>query len=173
VMLALRDDHSPPPPSPLANENPHEPSNHSFSSLNPPLKSALNKSQKSEVASTLSFSSPLHSASIVSTASTKLSYLMDRITFHQKEEKILIFYESDNVAYYIAQGLECMNIKHLIYSKHLTPEKRSQYVAAFQSADLLRVLLMDVSQAAFGLDVSSASRVYFVNPVFSPYVEAQ
>lgn len=32
---------------------------------------------------------------------------------------------------------------------------------------------MDVSQAAFGLDMSSASRVYFVNPVFSPQVEAQ
>jgi hypothetical protein len=32
---------------------------------------------------------------------------------------------------------------------------------------------MDISQAAFGLDMSSASRVYFVNPVLSPQVEAQ
>lgn len=32
---------------------------------------------------------------------------------------------------------------------------------------------MDVSQAAFGLDMSSASRVYFISPVFSPQIEAQ
>ncbi len=32
---------------------------------------------------------------------------------------------------------------------------------------------MDISQAAFGLDMRSASRVYFINPVLNPQVEAQ
>ena len=32
---------------------------------------------------------------------------------------------------------------------------------------------MDVKQAAFGLNLSSASRIYFVNPVCRPNVEAQ
>ena len=36
-----------------------------------------------------------------------------------------------------------------------------------------RVLLMDLSQAAFGLDMRAASRVYFINPVLNPQVEAQ
>lgn len=36
-----------------------------------------------------------------------------------------------------------------------------------------RVLLMDVSQAAFGLDIRAASRIYFINPVLNPQVEAQ
>jgi hypothetical protein len=35
------------------------------------------------------------------------------------------------------------------------------------------VLLMDVGQAAFGLDMRSASRIYFINPVLNPQVEAQ
>ena len=32
---------------------------------------------------------------------------------------------------------------------------------------------MDLSQAAFGLDMREASRVYFINPVLNPQVEAQ
>ena len=36
-----------------------------------------------------------------------------------------------------------------------------------------RVLLMDITQAAFGLDMRSASRIYFINPVLNPQVEAQ
>jgi len=36
-----------------------------------------------------------------------------------------------------------------------------------------RVLIMDISQAAFGLDMRSASRIYFLNPVLNPQVEAQ
>jgi len=136
-------------------------------------KSALKKSGKADVAGTLDPSSPLASASIVSTASAKLSYLMDRILVHRKDEKILVFYEADNVAYYIAQALECLGIKYLIYAKSLDTARRSQYVVTFNQTETFRVLLMDVSQAAFGLDMSSASRVYFINPVFSPQVEAQ
>jgi hypothetical protein len=32
---------------------------------------------------------------------------------------------------------------------------------------------MDITQAAFGLDMRSASRIYFINPVLNPQVEAQ
>lgn len=32
---------------------------------------------------------------------------------------------------------------------------------------------MDINQAAFGLDMRSVSRIYFVNPVLNPQVEAQ
>lgn len=140
-----------------------------------PIKpiSILKKSPRGNVAGKLDPASPLASTSIVSTASTKLSYLMDRILLHHEHEKILVFYEADNVAYYIAQALECLGIKHLIYAKTLSSARRAQYVVTFNQSQVFRVLLMDVSQAAFGLDMSSASRVYFVNPVFSPQVEAQ
>jgi SNF2 family DNA or RNA helicase len=142
-----------------------------------PKKVATPKSKKTRSASalavTLNPNSPLASASIISTASTKLSYLMDKISIHHSTEKILVFYEADNVAYYIAQALECLRIQHLIYAKSLSSERKSQYIVTFNQSDVFRVLLMDVSQAAFGLDLSSASRVYFVNPVFSPQVEAQ
>jgi len=35
------------------------------------------------------------------------------------------------------------------------------------------VLLMEISQAAFGLDMRAASRIYFLSPVLNPQVEAQ
>lgn len=43
----------------------------------------------------------------------------------------------------------------------------------FNATETFRVLIMDVRQAAHGLNLSSASRVYFVNPVWRPDIEAQ
>lgn len=136
-------------------------------------KSILKRREKVNLAGTLDPLSPLAPTAILSTSSAKLSYLIDRILMHHEAEKILIFYEADNVAYYIAQALECFKVRHLIYAKSLKPAQKAQYVVAFNQSTDIRVLLMDISQAAFGLDMSSASRVYFVNPVFSPQVEAQ
>ncbi|KAF7957297.1 hypothetical protein EAE96_002884 [Botrytis aclada] len=110
---------------------------------------------------------------ITSTASSKLSYLMDQIFLHHEKEKIVVFYEAENVGYYIAQALKCVNIEHLVYTKRDSTLERSKCVAKFNSIAGFRVMLMDVNQAAFGLDMSAASRIYFVNPVFSPQVEVQ
>ncbi|KAF7926074.1 uncharacterized protein EAE97_010374 [Botrytis byssoidea] len=112
-------------------------------------------------------------STITSTASSKLSYLMDQIFLHHKNEKLIVFYEAENVGYYIAQALKCVNIEHLVYTKRDSTSERSKCVAKFNSVAGFRVMLMDVNQAAFGLDMSAASRIYFVNPVFSPQVEAQ
>ncbi|KAF5017638.1 hypothetical protein F66182_10412 [Fusarium sp. NRRL 66182] len=116
---------------------------------------------------------PLEAAKITSTVSAKLSYLIDGILKHQQDEKILVFYENDNVAWYLASMLEVLQVQHLIYAKGLKPERRAQYVNTFHHNDNLRVLLMDISQAAFGLDMREASRIYFISPVLNPQVEAQ
>ena len=136
-------------------------------------KSAMKRLDRADIAGTLDSNSPLAATTIVSTGSTKLSYLIDRIMAHHKDEKILVFYEEENVGFYIAQALEFLHIKHLIYAKTLSSDRKSQYVVTFNQTETFRVLLMDISQAALGLDMSSASRVWFVNPVFSPMIEAQ
>ncbi|QPC75470.1 hypothetical protein HYE68_006222 [Fusarium pseudograminearum] len=116
---------------------------------------------------------PLEEARITSTASIKLSYLIDNILRYQEDEKILIFYENDNIAWYLAGILEVLQIQHLIYAKGLTVQRRSQYVNTFNHNPKFRVLLMDISQAAFGLDMREASRIFFISPVLNPQVEAQ
>ncbi|KAK4555692.1 hypothetical protein LTR86_007445 [Recurvomyces mirabilis] len=117
--------------------------------------------------------SPYLQSSIVGTTSAKLSYLISQISKYHENEKILVFYEGDNIAYYIAQALELLHIKHEIYAKSLAASLKSEYVVRFDQEQQDRVLLMDVKQAAFGLNLSSASRIYFVNPVCRPGIEAQ
>ncbi|KAH7163178.1 P-loop containing nucleoside triphosphate hydrolase protein [Dactylonectria estremocensis] len=116
---------------------------------------------------------PLEPTTINSTASSKLSYLIDSVVKHQDDEKIIIFYENENTAWYLASMLDVLQIRHLIYAKGLTTERRAQYVNTFHQNDDFRVLLMDISQAAFGLDMRAASRIYFINPVLNPQIEAQ
>jgi hypothetical protein len=117
--------------------------------------------------------SVLAKPAIVGTTSSKMSYLLERVMTLHSEEKILIFYDAANTAWYIAQCLELMHIKHLIYAKTLTPEERSRWIVAFDTDDSIRVLLMDIESGALGLNVNKASRVFFVNPALKPHQEAQ
>lgn len=117
--------------------------------------------------------SPLVKSKLMGTASAKLTYLLDRITALHHEEKILVFYEGDHIAYYIAQALDLVNVRYLIYTRSLDLALKSAYVATFQSTEKFRVLLMNIQEAAHGLHIASASRIFFVNPVWQPNVEAQ
>ncbi|KAK7932393.1 hypothetical protein PG985_003105 [Apiospora marii] len=111
---------------------------------------------------------------IVSTVSAKLTYLIDSIVKYQSEEKIIVFFENDNIAYYLAQVLEILQVQHLIYTRQgLNAQRRGQYIQTFLENDKFRVCLMDLSQAAFGLDMRTASRIYFLTPVLNPQVEQQ
>jgi SNF2 family DNA or RNA helicase len=134
-----------------------------------PAKRRWSDVERSELSSDSHFSEGL----IIGTTSAKLSYLTSQILKHHREEKILVFYEGDNIAYYIAQMLELLHIKHEIYAKSLASALKSEYVVRFNEEPQERVLLMDVKHAAHGLNISSASRIYFVNPVCRPDVEAQ
>ncbi|KUI57834.1 hypothetical protein VP1G_05182 [Cytospora mali] len=116
---------------------------------------------------------PLANTQLISTCSAKLSYLIDAIVTYQKEEQIIVFYENDNVAWYLAGILEMLHIHHLIYAQGISADRRAQYISTFNNSTKFRVMLMDISQAAFGLDMRSASRIYFINPVLNPQVEAQ
>ncbi|KAM7194919.1 P-loop containing nucleoside triphosphate hydrolase protein [Rhypophila sp. PSN 637] len=117
---------------------------------------------------------PFRCTQMISTASAKLSYLIDQIVQHHRDEQILVFYDNDNIAYYLAEVLEVLGIQHLIYAKGITQVLKATYVAAFtKGSSKFRVMLMDIHQAAFGLNMQSASRIYFINPVFKRQVEAQ
>ncbi|KAL9103583.1 MAG: hypothetical protein Q9163_001385 [Psora crenata] len=135
-----------------------------------PLKSAL-KTARPVVA--FDTDSDLARSTLRGTASAKLSYLIDRVTALHTEEKILIFYEGDHIAYYIAQAMDLIEVRYLIYTRTLDLALKSAYIATFNSKQTFRVMLMNIHEAAHGLHIASASRVFFVNPVWQPNVEAQ
>ncbi|KAL2046807.1 hypothetical protein N7G274_000825 [Stereocaulon virgatum] len=137
------------------------------------LKSALKASVTNVPVDPFPLDSPLAKARLSGTASAKLSYLLDRISVLHQDEKILVFYEGDHIAWYIAQALDLIDVRYLIYTKTLTLERQNAYITTFNTTETFRVLLMNVHQAAHGLHIASASRVFFVNPVWQPNVEAQ
>ena len=161
-------------PSPRSSRNTQSSvSNVKPTDLKPALKSALKSSDKKEIVDPFPADSPLAKSIISGTASAKLSYLLDKVAVLQQEEKILIFYEGDQIAYYIAQALDLIDVQYLIYTRTLSLARQNAYINTFNTTETFRVLLMNVHQAAHGLHIAAASRVFFVNPVWQPNVEAQ
>ncbi|KAK2795084.1 hypothetical protein FQN50_009795 [Emmonsiellopsis sp. PD_5] len=117
--------------------------------------------------------SPLKQTKFVATASAKLTYLLDKVQEFQEQEKIIIFYESNNTGFWIAEGLELVGVEFRIYANTLTTKKRSEYLQLFNETETVRVLLMDLRQASHGLHIACASRVFIVNPIWDPNVESQ
>lgn len=122
---------------------------------------------------TLPSDHPLASTSVVGTASSKFTYLVMQLAEIHTTEKSLVFYEGGHIAYYLSQALDLLHIPHLIYANTLSSDHRSKYAVLFDTDPKYRVLIIDIKQAAHGLNLSSASRVFFVNPPNRPDVEAQ
>ena len=137
------------------------------------IKSAMKAISKHQPDALIPADSQLAQTTICGFASAKLTYLLNEvITFHQTE-KIIIFYEGNHIAYYIAQALELIDIRFLIYTGTLPERRKAAYITTFNATDKFPVMLMDLSQAAHGLHLASASRIWFVNPVWQPKIEAQ
>lgn len=117
--------------------------------------------------------SPLHKTRVIGFSSAKLSYLVDQILLHQSASKIILFYDTNNVAFWLAEALELLSLSFLIYANTLPQTLRSTYLSLFNSDPSIRILLMDIRQASHGLHIAAANRVYIVNPIWQPNVEAQ
>ncbi|KAF9698485.1 hypothetical protein EKO04_003721 [Ascochyta lentis] len=117
--------------------------------------------------------SPLLETRIIGTTSAKLTYVIDKVVEHQSTKKIIIFYDGDNAAFYIAQSLEALYVNHRIYARQLDNTKRSEYVRLFNEDESVRVLLIDVACGALGLNLNAASVILIVNPINRPALEAQ
>ncbi|EHY58093.1 hypothetical protein HRR83_005049 [Exophiala dermatitidis] len=122
---------------------------------------------------TTSLPANLASTKIIGFTSSKLNYLCSRILDLQATEKIIVFYDSNNIAFWIAEALELLSVQFLIYANTLSVNRRAAYLATFNTSETFRVLLMDLKQASHGLHVACASRVFIVSPIWQPGVESQ
>ncbi|PWY87303.1 hypothetical protein BO94DRAFT_492772 [Aspergillus sclerotioniger CBS 115572] len=139
-----------------------------------PVKSSSPKKTYSKgLFKTLPAESPLVQTKLVATASAKLTYLLDQVSELHTAEKIIIFYDNNNTAFWIAEGLELLGVDFRIYASTLKPAMRVEYLTLFRESEEVRVLLMDLRQASHGLHIANASRVFIVNPIWQPNVESQ
>ena len=138
-----------------------------------PARPKKRKLTHDDETATLPADSPLLDTRIIGTTSAKLTYVVDKVVEHQATKKIIIFYDGDNAAFYIAQSLEALYVNHRIYARQLDNTKRSEYVKLFNEDDSVRVLLIDVACGALGLNLNAASIILIVNPINRPGLEAQ
>ncbi|KAJ3061593.1 hypothetical protein HDU98_002474, partial [Podochytrium sp. JEL0797] len=124
---------------------------------------------------------PELSFEIEATTCTKLTYIGDQILKHHKTEKIIVYTTHDNEMHAVKEFCELFQIGFRMFmkthNKNTEPQQRmsekSVNVTTFNTSDQIRVIIMEISKSAFGLDLSSASRIYFIRPVTETAVYKQ
>lgn len=120
----------------------------------------------------------LRNATIRGTASTKLSYLASRLLEHKKDGiKSVVFFEFEDNAYYLTEILDILAVNYILYATFIPVSQRTTNLTEFSNHSTKESsgisLIMDLKLAAHGLNIISATRFYFINPVWQPSVEAQ
>lgn len=129
--------------------------------------------KKNQKLKSLPADSYLAKTKLVATTSAKLTYLLDRVSELQDKEKIIIFYETHNTAFWVAEGLELLGVDFRIYANTAKPSLKAKYLSIFNDAESVRVLLMDLRQASHGLHIAIASRIFILAPIWDPNIESQ
>ncbi|KAJ2843307.1 hypothetical protein IWW36_005607, partial [Coemansia brasiliensis] len=93
---------------------------------------------------------------------------------YSQDEKCIIFVNSQNDAAHIDDALRLARIPHLLYANSvMSQSQRLHNITTFASSIMYNVIVMDVRLAAYGIDLSAASRVWFLSPIWQAARERQ
>ncbi|KAJ1674944.1 hypothetical protein EV182_002243 [Spiromyces aspiralis] len=114
-------------------------------------------------------------ARVMGSTSTKFGYLLSQILRHHKTEKCVVFTQNQNDMYFIYHALKILRVPALYYykGKDTNDAKRSQIITTFNTSQIYSVILMDTRLAAFGINLTAASRIWFFSPVWQTSTERQ
>ncbi|KAJ3292128.1 hypothetical protein HK104_005552 [Borealophlyctis nickersoniae] len=115
----------------------------------------------------------LAKAQIFATTSSKLTYLAEQLIKYAPTDKIIVYAQHDNEIYYIEELLRLAQIRYLLFHKGMAVKVRAQNITTFNTTESVRVIVMLAQIASWGIDLSSASRVYFVSPIWESSMERQ
>ncbi|GJJ12357.1 hypothetical protein Clacol_006598 [Clathrus columnatus] len=112
--------------------------------------------------------------SIGKSSSSKVNYILKKVLKHAPKHKFLIFSSMPLSLQYVADALRLAQIRYLLYvSSEMSPSERQSNVVTFETNDAYRVLLVELKLGARGLNLISASRIIFCEPVWHADIESQ
>ncbi|KAJ2081398.1 hypothetical protein H4R24_002384 [Coemansia sp. RSA 988] len=116
----------------------------------------------------------LRLATIRACSSNKVAFIVDNVQQFYKDEKCIVFVNSQGEASLIDDALHLARIPHLLYtSSAMNQNQRRHNITTFSTSIWYNVLVIDVHLAAYGIDLSAASRVWFTSPIWLAARERQ
>lgn len=107
------------------------------------------------------------------TTSAKLTYLISRIRECVKTEKCIVFSSFNDVLYDVCEALVVANVRHIAFHTRMRPNERSQAAVTFNTSEAVRVIVMATELAAYGINLTGGSRIFFIDLVWEPSKEMQ
>eukprot|EP01113_Clastostelium_recurvatum_P036839 TRINITY_DN5315_c0_g1_i1.p1 TRINITY_DN5315_c0_g1~~TRINITY_DN5315_c0_g1_i1.p1 ORF type:complete len:724 (-),score=227.43 TRINITY_DN5315_c0_g1_i1:115-2286(-) len=106
-------------------------------------------------------------------ASTKLLYLMKRLHEETPNHKCIIFTQFNEHLATILEALDKSGLSFVEYHTAMTTNERSSALITFDTTPSVRVIVMNTELAAYGINLTSATYMFMMDPVWDLAKERQ